>query len=87
MKNTRLSLILAAIAAILLLPWLAMQYSDAVQWTMFDFIVASILLLTTGISCEIVLRKAKSRKRKIALCMAVLILFLLIWIELAVGII
>ncbi len=85
MKNKRLPLIFAAIAAILLLPWVAMQYSDDVNWTMFDFIVAGVLLLVTGISCEIILRKVKSRKKKIALCVAALLLFLLIWAELAVG--
>ena len=85
MKNKRFSLILVAIAAILLLPWVGMQISDETNWTTLDFIIAGSLLLATGISCELILRKAKYTKRKLAGCVLVLLLFMLIWAELAVG--
>jgi hypothetical protein len=63
-----------------------MQFTDDVNWTLFDFVVAGALLLGTGLICELVIRKVKIRKFRIAICMVLLILLFLIWAELAVGI-
>jgi len=51
----------------------------------FDFVVAGILLLLAGLMLEFVIRKAKKIKYRIAICLAILTIFLLIWAELAVG--
>lgn len=63
-----------------------MQFTDEVNWTLFDFIAAALLLLGTGLMCELALRKVNKIRHRIALCMAILALLLLIWAELAVGI-
>jgi len=63
-----------------------MQFSNEVNWTLSDFVIAGVLLFGTGLMCEIVLRKIKSTIYRIAICRAVLIILLLIWAELAVGI-
>lgn len=63
-----------------------MQFSKEVNWSIFDFIAMGILLLSTGLLCEFVLRKVKTIKNRIVICGAVLIFFLLVWAELAVGI-
>jgi len=63
-----------------------MQFTDDVNWTLLDFIVAGVLLLGTGLMCEIVLRKVKTIKFRIVICVILLLLFILIWVELAVGI-
>lgn len=63
-----------------------MQFTENVNWTLLDFIVAGALLLGAGLLCELVLRKVKTIKFRIAICIALLILFFLIWAELAVGI-
>jgi uncharacterized membrane protein len=86
MKNKRLYIILAVIGIILLIPLVAMQFTEAVNWSLLDFIAAGLLLLATGFMLEIILRKVKSTKFRIAICLALLILFILIWTELAVGI-
>lgn len=86
MKNKRLKFILTAIAVLLLIPFLAMQFTEEVKWTLSDFLAAGILLLGTGLICEFALRKIKETKYRILACIIVILLFLVVWIELAVGI-
>jgi ABC-type cobalt transport system substrate-binding protein len=40
MKNKRLYIILALIGIILLIPLVAMQFTEAVNWSLLDFIAA-----------------------------------------------
>jgi hypothetical protein len=63
-----------------------MQFTDEVNWTLPDFVVAGVLLLGTGFMCELVMRKVNKIKYRIAICVALLAVLLLIWLELAVGI-
>lgn len=86
MKNKSLKIIITAVAILLLIPFIAMQFTDEVSWTIFDFIVMGILLLSTGFLCELTLRKVTKAKYRIVLCIAILAVFLIIWAELAVGI-
>ncbi|KGO93494.1 hypothetical protein [Flavobacterium enshiense] len=86
MQNKRLLGIVLAVAVLLFIPFTAMQFTDEVNWTLFDFIVAGVLLLGTGLMCEFVIRKVAKTEHRIALCGAVLAVLVLIWIELAVGI-
>mgnify|MGYP006203708867 FL=1 len=85
-KNERLILILIVVAILLSLPWIAMQFTDEVNWDIFDFIVMGILLLGTGLACEFVLRMVKKPMHRIIICAIILLLLFLIWAELAVGI-
>ena len=85
-QNKRFIIILLSIPLLLLIPFIAMQFTSQVNWSPFDFLVMSILLLSTGLITELVLRKVKKIEHRIALCMAILITLLLIWAELAVGI-
>lgn len=82
----RLNLILLSIMGLLLLPLLAMQFTDEVAWSLTDFLIMGTLLLISGISCELILRKVKTFRQRLILCGIVLGLFLLIWAELAVGV-
>ncbi len=86
MKNKRLIIILTSVAILLLIPFIAMQFTDEVIWTSSDFVIMGILLLSTGLICELALRKVTKIEYRIALCIAILGAFLLIWAELAVGI-
>jgi len=45
-----------------------------------------ILLLGTGLLCDLILRKVKTTMNRILICGAVISVFLLIYVELAVGI-
>lgn len=63
-----------------------MQFTDEVNWTVMDFIVAGILLFGTGLMCELVLRKVNNIKYRIGICSVILAALFFIWAELAVGI-
>ncbi|MBL7684376.1 MAG: hypothetical protein JNK00_13550 [Flavipsychrobacter sp.] len=85
-KNNRLLGILITASLILITPLVAMQFTDEVNWSGFDFLIIGVLLFGAGVICELVLRKVKALRHRFALCAAVLIVFFLIWAELAVGI-
>lgn len=86
MKNKSLTHIISVVAILLLIPFIAMQFTTEVKWTLMDFIVAGILLLSTGLACNFVIQKVKNTKFRIAICLSILAILLLVWAELAVGI-
>ena len=64
-----------------------MMVSDEVQWDIFDFIVGGVLLGVLGLTLELVFRISEGSSRKrILLIAGVVLVFLLLWVELAVGI-
>jgi hypothetical protein len=71
---------------LLLIPFIAMQFTDEVNWSAMDFVVAGVLLFGTVLSIEFVIRKVKTRKNQILICGIMLVVLLLLWMELAVGI-
>ncbi|MGY5847969.1 hypothetical protein ACW6QP_11185 [Salegentibacter sp. HM20] len=86
MNANRLFTILMVVAALLLIPFIGMQFSNEVNWSIFDFLVMGTLLLFTGLAINFALGKLKTRQNKIIACLVILGIFLLIWAELAVGI-
>lgn len=74
-------------AVLLLAPLVAMRFTDAVQWTAFDFAVAAAMLLTAGGAMELAVRLSGSWPYRIGCGVAVLGAFLLFWATGAVGII
>ena len=86
MKNNRPLKIVIVVALLLLIPLIAMQLTDEVTWSVFDFLVAAIILLSAGFILDLILRKVKSTLYRIAFSIALLILLLLVCAELAVGI-
>ena len=86
MQNKRVIIIVLITISILLLPLFAMQFTDEVNWTLFDFIVAGVLLFATGLLFDLILRKIKVKKYRIAALFVLILTFLLVWIELSVGI-
>ncbi len=83
--NKRLLYILAAVPLLLLIPLVAMQFTAEVNWDAFDFIVMGILLLLTGLTCELALRTLKERTHQQIAVGIILLIFLLVWGELATG--
>ncbi len=86
MKYKRILVILGTVVAILLVPLIAMQFTDQVNWTLTDFVIGGGLLLGAGLMLEGILRKFEHSKYKALIVAALVIAFLLIWAELAVGI-
>ncbi len=71
---------------LLSIPWIAMQFTPEVNWTPGDFTVMALLLLGLGFSVDLVLRKVSAPKGRMLFGLLILAIFLLIWAELAVGI-
>lgn len=85
-KNRRLTAILLTATGLLLLPLVAMQFNNEVDWKPFDFAIMGVLLFGTGLACELVMRKVRPVQYRIAICLGILLAFILVWAELAVGI-
>jgi len=85
-KNKRALFIILLITIILLLPLIAIRFSDEVIWDLPDFVIMGILLSITGFGFELILKKVKNRKIQIFFIFILITLFLYVWAELAVGI-
>jgi hypothetical protein len=70
-----------------MVPLVAMQFTDEVIWTLFDFVFMGALLFGTGLAYELVARKAGTIAYRVAVGLALAAAFLLVWINGAVGII
>lgn len=75
-----------AALSLLLVPFVASLFTDEVQWSGFDYLIMGAMLLALGGGIQWVLQKAENqRNRVIGIGFAVL-LFVLVWAELAVGV-
>jgi hypothetical protein len=78
----------AALTGILLLvPLSAMQVTDEVDWTVFDFALVAVLMLAAGAIFELVMRMQGGVAYRAGAGVAILATLMLIWITGAVGII
>jgi D-alanyl-lipoteichoic acid acyltransferase DltB (MBOAT superfamily) len=71
---------------VLLIPLVAMQFSEEWDWKPFDFIVVGILLAGVGFAYELIAHGAKNNPKQAAAGIALAVSMVLIWVELAVGI-
>jgi Kef-type K+ transport system membrane component KefB len=76
---------LLAIGALLLIPLVAMQFTNQVNWSVADFIIMGFLLTAAAFLLQLAKSMGLSKKTKTSLILGVLLLFLLVWGELAVG--
>ena len=74
-------------ALILMLPFLAMQFSDQMVWDLADFALAGGLLVGIGLVYALAVRRANSIASRIAIGVALAAALLLVWANLAVGLI
>ncbi len=72
-------------ALILLIPLIAMQFTDEVNWDIVDFIIMGFLLFCMGCLFVLVSRKTQ-RKYRIVIGALLATVLLYIWAELAVGV-
>ena len=74
-------------ASLLLLPFLAMRFTNEVEWTASDFVVAAVLLGSVGFAFELTVRKSGNLAFRLGAATAVIATFLTIWVNGAVGMI
>jgi len=72
---------------LLLIPLVAMQFSQEVHWTGFDFVVAGGLLFGAGLTFTLLARLGNSTPYRLAVAVAVGAGLLLVWANLAVGLV
>jgi uncharacterized membrane protein len=84
---SRIPLTLFYPLTLLAIPFIVMQFTDQVNWSLFDFILMGILLLALGFGIHLISLKTKTNRQKIIFITVAVLLFLFIWGELAVGII
>ena len=77
--------ILPIVGLLLLIPLIAMQLTNEVNWSFFDFIIMGALLTITGLLIGIIFQKVKNSKNRQILIITIVMMFFLIWAELAVG--
>ena len=77
----------SATAVLLLIPLVAMQFTEEVNWTSMDFVVAGFLLFGSGMAYVLVARSTTRLAGRAAACIAVAAALMLVWVNLAVGII
>ena len=76
----------AGATLLLLLPMVAMQFSADVEWDVADFATFGLMLLMACGTCELTMRITKSRTHRALMAIAVTAVFMLVWLELAVGV-
>jgi hypothetical protein len=74
-------------ASILLIPLVAMQFTAEVNWTPSDFVVAGVLLFGAGLLFTLLARMGNNRPYRLAVAVAVAAGLMLVWANLAVGLV
>lgn len=72
---------------LLMVPLIAMQFTQEVNWSVSDFIIMGALLFTTGSALVMIMRYAANLANRLAFASAIGSTFLLVWVNLAVGLI
>lgn len=72
---------------LLLLPLVAMQFTDEVKWDAPDFVFMGVLVGSVGLGFELAARRSDQWAYRAAAGIALVSAFLLVWVNAAVGII
>ena len=78
--------IYAIASAIFAIPLIGMQFTNEINWSGFDFLIAGVLLIITAFGINTILNNVKLDSKRFLYIAIVLIVLILIWAELAVGI-
>jgi hypothetical protein len=78
---------ISAVIIILMIPLVAMRFTDEVSWDLFDFAIMGAVLIGVGISYEFIATRSKKFVYRMALGTGLVGAFLLFWVNGAVGII
>lgn len=84
-RNRLRPFVWGGLAALLLLPLIAMQFTREVAWDETDFLVMGVLLALVGGGYELTIRLSDNLAYRLGAAVAIVTSFLLIWSNLAVG--
>jgi hypothetical protein len=74
-------------ALLLMVPWVAMQFTAEVDWTLADFVVFGAMLAGACGGYELAVRASGDRAYRMAAGLALATAFFLVWVNLAVGLV
>lgn len=74
-------------AALLAVPFVAMRFTDEVQWTASDFVFAGVLFGTVGLLIELAVRRSSDWAFRFGVAAAAFAGLLIVWANGAVGMI
>lgn len=77
--------IATVVMCILCIPLIAMQFTNEVIWSRMDFLIAGGLLFIAASIGEFIRRKLSNFKYKYLVYLLLIMAFLLLWAEMAVG--
>ncbi len=86
-QNKNIVLIALATAFLLLIPFVAMWFTDEVTWSLADFVFAGALIFGTGLAYELVARRAGTTLYRAAIGVALAAALFLVSTNGAVGLI
>jgi hypothetical protein len=76
-----------AAISLLVLPAVAMRFTDEVNWTAGDFVFAGLLFGGVGLGIEFLVRQSANLSYRVGAVLALLAAFLNVWVNGAVGMI
>lgn len=82
----KITMVLLVTAAILLVPFVAMQFTGEVNWTLSDFVIAGVLLAGTGLAYVLTTMKMSNARSRTVIGVVLAVALALVWAELAVGV-
>ena len=85
MDKKRLRYRLLLFWSLLLIPLVGSQFTTEIQWDMYDYLAAVLLLSAGAWSIEGILQSQKSKHLKKIGVVVILLLLLILWAEMAVG--
>ncbi|MDQ3076910.1 MAG: hypothetical protein M3Q63_02555 [bacterium] len=85
MQNKIIRIALVTIG-ILMIPLVAMLFTSEVNWGPADFIIIGALIFGTGLAYEFIVRKIVNTTYRTVITIVLVLAFLLVWADLAVGI-
>ena len=84
-RNSVFAWIALGTGLVLLVPLVAMRFTDAVAWSAMDFVVMGALLFAAGFAYELISRRLKTPAQRWLAGLGILVMVVLVWVELAVG--
>src|SRR6056297_4107220 len=90
-NNNALPASIAKVAAItlliLIIPFTASLITDEMAWSLYDFLLAGVMLFGTGSAYVLISRQSNSLIYRVASGLTLATALFLVWINLAVGVI
>lgn len=81
-----LSILCITVVGILFIPLIGMQFTDEINWTVGDFVIAGALLSGAGLAIIAVYKLIKNKMYLSFAILGILLLLFWVYVELAVGI-